>query len=271
MRTMKTMTKTRGLAVAASILVGGLGLPAHASERRFAYTYQSLVLNAGEVELEPWTTYRYGRQDFYSRFDQRVEFEVGVTDRLQMAWYLNFKAVTADVGPQRQSTFDFGGVSWELKYKLLDPVADPVGLALYFEPGLGPDEAELEAKVIVDKRLGSVIGAINVVGEIEWEYGGEETEREVVLEFDVGVAYLLTRALSAGLELRVHNEFPEGKGLEHSALFAGPALSYAGDKWWTTVTVLPQLASLTGGDDGSVLSLRGHERFEARVLFGFHL
>src|SRR5262245_16740137 len=45
--------------------------PARANERHFAFTYESPTLPAGAVELEPWTTWRVGRDRYYSRFDHR--------------------------------------------------------------------------------------------------------------------------------------------------------------------------------------------------------
>ncbi|RMD98575.1 MAG: hypothetical protein D6812_13175, partial [Deltaproteobacteria bacterium] len=221
------------------------GIRAEASERRFTYTYGSDVLNAGAVEFEPWTTFRVDRDGFYNRMDHRLEFEVGLTDRLQTAWYFNFKAISQDEGMERVTEFEWDGVSWEWKLKVLDPVADPIGLGLYFEPGIAPGEAEIEAKLILDKRIGDVYTAFNAVFEHEWEFEEQgETEREIVGEFDLGVTYFMTPALSLGIEVRNHNEFPAGEGFEHSALFAGPAVSYATSDWWATLTVLPQLPAL---------------------------
>ncbi len=256
------------------VVVGALafaGSEAAATERHFVYTYESGVLNAGDAELEPWTTFRNGRADFYNRFDNRLEFEVGITNRLQTAWYLNFTGLGRDVKGGRETAFDFKGVSWEWKYKLTDPVADAFGAALYFEGTGGPEEAELEAKLIVDKRFGNYLFAFNVVGEHEWKFEKDETKREVVLEFDTGFGYFLTPRLFAGIELRNHNEFPSGEGWEHSALFAGPVLSYAQKSWWMTLTLMPQLPALKGGGNDDSRILDEHEKINARIVFGFHL
>jgi hypothetical protein len=259
---------TKAGAVAALGLIGAL--PAHASERRFTYTQQSLVLNPGALELEPSTTVRNGREDRYTAFDQRVEFEAGLAENLQAAFYLNFSAVSQDVGKTTTSDSHFDGVSLEAKYKLADPAADPVGLALYFEPAFGPDAAELEGKLILDKRMGDALLAFNVVGAHEWKFGPDETEREIEAEADLGFAWFFTPALSAGLEVRDTNEIPSEEGWETSVLFAGPVVSYAMEKWWATLTVTPQVAALKGADEGN-LNLDEHERLEARLLIGLHL
>lgn len=246
--------------------------PANANERHFTFTYETAVLPVGAREIEIWVTPRIGREEFYSRFDVRTEFEVGLTDRLQTALYLNGKSVsqeTADGGTETE--FEFAGVSSEWKYKLLDPVADALGLALYGEVTGSTDELELEAKLITDKRVGNVLFAANLVAENEWGFGAGETGREFALEADLGLSYFLTTKLSFGLELRNHNEIPEGKGWEHSALFLGPVVSYAEESWWVALAVLPQLPALDGAEAGDRRILDEHEKINARLLFSIHL
>ena len=250
---------------------GLYGSFAEANERRFTYTYGSDVLSVGTFELEPWTTFRIGRDSFYNRQDYRLEFEVGLADQLQTAWYLNFAAINQDTDGGRKSEFEWQGVSWEWKYKLLDPVADPTGLALYLEPAFGPTEAAVEFKLILDKRIGDFYAAFNAVFEHEWNFEEKApVKRELDLEFDLGLAYFITPSFSAGIEVRNHNEFPKGQGWEHSALFAGPVVSYATKTWWATLTVLPQLPALKKNSSGSTFILDSHERLNVRLLFGVH-
>jgi hypothetical protein len=245
---------------------------ARANERHFTFTYESAVLPRGGKELEIWSTPRIGRGDYYSRFDQRAELEVGVTDRLQTALYLNFTAVTAAVPgtDELASEFSFGGVSSEWKYKLLDPVADALGLALYGEVTGSTDELELEAKLILDKQIGRTLIAANLVAEQEWEFEADETHRETILELDLAIAWRITAGFTAGIEVRNHNEIVEDEGFEHSALFAGPVISYATEEWWIALTVMPQLPALYH-HDGDTTVLDEHEKVNARLLFSFHL
>lgn len=263
------------LCLSAAAAATAVAQPAAATERRFTYTYQSATLNAGQRELEPWTTFRMGRDNFYNRVDNRVEVEFGVTDRLQTSWYLNLSGVTErSPNPNalgnytRQSSVEHGGVSWELKYKLLDPVADPLGMAVYFEATAGPAEAELEGKLIFDKQIGKLLLALNLFGEQEWEFD-PSTEQELSLEATGGIAYFLTPAFTLGLEFWNHNIIGHGdKDWESSALFAGPAVSYAWQTWWATLTVMPQLHNLKGTGP---LELEDHEKVNARLIFGTHL
>src|SRR3954462_8025614 len=93
---------------------------ASANERHFTYTYESAVLPQGARELEVWTTPRLGRDQYFARFDHRLEFEVGLTGRLQTSLYLNFSGQTAETAPGvRTSGMSYEGVSSEWKYKLL--------------------------------------------------------------------------------------------------------------------------------------------------------
>lgn len=248
-------------------VVSLVSLEAEASERRFAYTYESSVLAPGQVEIEPWTTLRAGRREFYRRFDERLELEVGVVERLQTALYLNLTAKAFGPAGARESDVEFGGVSSEWKLKLSDPVGHAVGSALYLEGTLSPLEAELEAKVILDKRFGDFVAALNLVGEFEWNLEGAQMEQETKLEVDLGLGYQLTRAWAVGLELRsVTLLGDEGT----SALYGGPTVSYAAERWWAALAVQPQLAALQGANVGS-LDLDHNERIGVRLLLGFHL
>lgn len=252
-------------------MVTGVGSSAWASERHFTYSHESGVLNAGDVELEPWTTVRTSHNTPYVRFDQRMEIELGATDRLQTAFYVNFSAIDEASGPGFESELEFGGVSLEAKYKLLDPVADAVGLSLYFEPTFAPHEQEVEAKLIIDKRIGRWIAAANLVGEYEWEQDSSgEREEETIIEVDLGLARELSDAFSVGLEVRNRNPMPRGESLESSALFAGPVISFRTDGWWATLTALPQITSL-GGEISGMRDLVHHERMETRLILGMHL
>ncbi len=268
----RTCAALAGVASAVCSMAAAFYSPrAEATDRPFTYTYGSDVLFPGLFELEPWTTFRAGRDDFYIQLDHRLEFEFGLTRQLQTAWYLNFSAVNQDVDNQRVSEFKWTGVSWEWKYKLLDSLADPVGLGLYFEPAVGPADASLELKLILDKRIGDFYAAFNAVAEQDWSFARRGPQREFDLELDLGLTYFILPRLAAGIEAVNHNDFPAGSGWEHSALFLGPVVSYQAGKWWATLTVLPQLPALKKNDSGSTYILDSHERINARLIFGVHL
>ena len=152
-----------------------------AQDRQFVRTYQSTVLPKGAMDLEAWSTFRTGREYFFNRIDNRLEFEMGLCDKLQTAFYFNSShlafgankdtlggiADTSQSGIMHESEFS---ISSEWKWKLLDPSANNFGLALYAEIGLAPSEIEIENKIIIDKKTDKNIFALNLVNEYAIKY-----------------------------------------------------------------------------------------------------
>jgi hypothetical protein len=240
---------------------------AAASERKFAYTYESGVLAPGELELEPWTTLRLGKADYYRRFDTRLELEGGLTDRLQTSLYLNLSAKAGGRAGERSSEFEFDGISSEWKLKLSDPVADEVGSALYLELTVNGFETEVEGKLILDKRIGGWIAGLNLVTEQVWNTEGASLQTETWLELDAGLARPLSHSWSVALEARLVSLLGDGGS---TVLFAGPTVSWAGPRFWATFAIQPQLGALSGATTGG-LDLENHERAQVRLLIGAHL
>jgi len=244
----------------------------NANERRFTYAYESGVMAPGTREIELWSTWRKGRADFYSRFDHRLEFEFGLTDRLLTSLYLNWNSVSRNdpAAPDATKTEQkFDGISSEWKYKLSDPVADPVGSALYQEYTMASDEFGWESKLILDKKVGDTLAAYNLIVEPEWKFGPSNSGWELGIENVLGVTHFLTPRFAAGLELRNPSlKTRTSTGLEHSALFLGPTLSYGADGWWIAATFLGQLPALKRsiGNRQDSLVLDEHEKTELRIL-----
>jgi len=252
---------------------------ATANERHFGNTYETGVLPPGAKEIEVWTTGRLGREDYYAAMDHRVEFEVGLSSRLMTSLYLNFSGQAADVTDatgmkSRVTSFEYQGISSEWKLKLTDPVADPFGFGLYGEVSLAPTGFELEAKALLDKKIGNLLLAANLVGAAEAEFepgGGAEPEiEEYEAVVDLAAGYFVRPSLLLGLELENHNEIKGGEW-EHSALYAGPVVAYAEEAWWVTFTVMPQLPALKSEHGAGHRDLEEHEALVARLLFSFHI
>ncbi len=238
----------------------------HANERRFAYTYETPTLPAGAVEIEPWTTLVPQDAGALS-FRHRLEFELGVSNRVMTALYFNWRG---DVGD-----FAWSGVSNEWKWNVLSRAIQPVGLALYAEAQIGPEEAELEAKILLDVEKGPFVVAVDLVGE--WE-GKRETELaddgtltarlvpEFLVQGYVAASYELKNRLAGGVEVRSSTRLPEAQGAQ-TTLFVGPALSYRSTGWWVALTPLfPAFHVVPEGD-----ALIDDHPWEGRLLLGFHL
>ena len=243
---------------------------ARADERLFTYVQEAEVLPKGGLEFEQWLTHRRSKADgVFARWDFREELEYGLTDRLTVAGYLNFKNTHSDgvTGRDDESVFEFEGVSTELKYQLLNPNTKPIGLLLYGEATYNGEEFELEEKLVLQKNFGEKwVAAFNVILEEEWAFTPADTEEELALELTAGIAYKLTPHWALGLEGRNVRTFPDFDSEKSSAWFVGPALHYGSSKWWATLTVLPQVAGRP--DTRSGLNLDEHERIEVRLIAG---
>ena len=91
------------------------------------------------------------------------------------------------------------------------------------------------------------------------------------MEASFGIARDLGKHWSVGLELRDHNELPEYREWENTALFLGPVVSYRQEHWWAALTVMPQIYGVNFGadpDGNRRLELEGHERINLRLIFG---
>ena len=253
-----------------------LTLSAHADNRLFTYTYEPETPAKGEWEYEETITSRLGRnatvgQQEYQHWLMRHEIEYAFSDRYAASLSVNQDLEHfREPGGNLVNDYSFTGIAMENRYLMLDPVNNPVGLTLYLEPTYDGENAELEQKIIIGQRHGKWKCAVNFIHATEWEDDFRETEGE--LEISAGVARELTSRWSLGLEIRDHNELPEYKKWENTALYLGPVISYHRRGWWAALTVMPQIFGHTFGenpDNNRHLELEGHERLNVRLMFGF--
>lgn len=242
---------------------------ASANERHFTYSYESGVLPEGTKEIEVWNTYRTGRPTYFRQVDHRVEFEVGLTSRLQTAFYLNFSGVAeADGKGAISDRFAYKGISSEWKYRLTDPVADALGIALYGELAFAPDVWDVEAKLILDKRIGRFLIASNLIVEPEFERG--EDEAEIELAATLGATYFLLPHLAIGAEGRIETKVTD-ESASGVAAYAGPVVAWSSRDVWAALSFQRQLPALRREPAGGTFLADGHERYQVRLLFSFHI
>lgn len=259
-------------------LAASLGLSTvRANERLFGYTYEPETMPKGGWEVENWITSRLGRnstvgQQRYQRWEFRQEFEYGVTDNYTVSLYVNWSQTSFkdSATGRRTSDFKFDGISLENRYLVLNPAEHAVGLALYLEPRFSGPEFELEQKIILGQRHGDWKWALNLTHATEWSGHFRETEGEV--EVSLGVSRNLGKHWSVGIEARDHNELPEYERWENTALYLGPVINYRRGNWSATLSVLPQIFGVNFGenpDRNTRLDLKGHERWNIRLIVGF--
>jgi hypothetical protein len=258
-------------------LIAGLGAwgclgRATASEHKFTYTYESEISGRGEQEVEPWVTWRAGRDTFYSRFDYRMEYERGLNDHLQTSLYLNWHQVSQEnpSNPgQKISSDGFDGISSEWIYRCLDRDKSPVGLALYQEYTVQSDQLDWESKLIVDKKMGKNLLAYNAVIEPSWEFGPGNTNYDLNLENDLGFTHFFIPTVSAGFEIvNLNDKLRSSPGLQSSSIFIGPVIAYENANWWIAMTILRQLPAIKRSIDTpqDTLVLDRQEKMNIRVI-----
>lgn len=286
--------KTRSHTAVVGLLMA-IGLAASASrafadENYFGYSYGAETLPKGRWEAYLWLTSRAGKGvGTYQGWDNFNELEHGITDRLQVSFYVNTSGHRIKNNGEfaDNSSFGFEGVRTSFKYALASPYKSPIGLAVYVEPeysrrhkisGENVTELAVETKFILQKNFAGdrVVSVLNLTYEHEWERekeaaGESEFEPEIALEATAGVNYRFKPGWFLGVEGRTHSEYPDADlgNEEHRAWFAGPTLHYGGRKWWFTATVLPQLHGRPH-ENSDHLFLGEHERVETRIKIGYN-
>lgn len=273
---------------------------AHAGEGLFSRVYTVETVPGGHYEVEEILRHRRDRAfGDYSAFDERTEFEYGITDNLQAALYLNAGYVHAAGAPDddiidgsKSFSQDQGfvqGVSGEFIYRALSPVTDPVGLAFYIEPEIhfyDPHNGRLydrtfgtEYRVLLQKDFwdDSLILAYNMVVETEFIRFAQDENWKSELDWnnELGLTYRFAANWFAGGEYRNHNELNGMQWHEHSVHWVGPVVHYGGPKFWGTLGALVQVYGNPSGTDdtgtpigGDHLFLRSHERYEFTAKIG---
>lgn len=261
------------------LLLTGTALITNAQDRVFTRTYQTNVIPLGAMELEYWNTIRVGHEDYYGRLDQRIELELGLGKNVQTAFYVILeKSTMHNVSDSSMVNTSNIGFLNEWKIKLSDPVANKVGFGLYGEIGFSGDEVELEAKILLDKRISDNLFAFNLVGETEIEFEVEAGENEVEAEFENSVEldfgymrFIGKKKINGiGFEIRNHNEFEEEDGWKNSVWFAGPTAHFGGKRWFVNLNVMPQLYNAKKEDGSNEnLELTSHEKVDIRTIVSF--
>jgi len=159
----------------ALILSFFIALPAFAGSRRFTYVYEVTTSPHGDVEIENWITWKTHKPDdrAFDQVDFRHELEFGITERFQAAIYLADWNYHRGMSAEPRG-FTLSGSALELIYNLTNPVADPIGLAVYQEFQGGYRRFESESKLLAQKNFGKFVVAYNATLEAEWE--GENLE-----------------------------------------------------------------------------------------------
>jgi len=236
---------TLALSLPAIGLALALAPGARANPRPLPFTYQHEQLAQGEAELEQFVDYTptralavpSGDLAWYGLTSFTTEVEVGLTDRLELGLYLTLAPAAPQDFTSTPLPMNGNGLKQRVRYQLAPTGEWPLDVSLYGELAENEREIELEAKVIVQRRIGMVRVIANLSAEREFYFDGHH---DIVLNPSAGVTFEPTAAIQPGLEYWLHAEFPEEDppqptpfGLKpHSYL--GPTLLFQfGRVWWT--------------------------------------
>jgi hypothetical protein len=290
-------------AVLAAVTIA-LPVPAIADEGLYGYVRGAEVLPKGAWDLEQWFTSRFDKGiGTYQALDTKTEVDYGLTDRLQVSAALiglgiNTQGILIDayVPKDERYTWKPSGVEAALKYNYLSPAKDDIGLsqyaAVYYlwedkHSGQRKDQFKFETMLIAQKYYleGQLVAAGNLGIEAtsakRWPIDGlpadfewpTTPEMEIELTAAAGITYRFAPRWFIGAEVFYQTEHETVVGQERWSVQAGPTLHYASQKWWVTLTWLPQLRG--GGlmypdQTDTDLHLIEKTKQEIRLKFGFN-
>ena len=108
-----------------------------AQDRYFTWTYESTTLPRGSIDLEPWFTFYSGRENFYNKYETRIEFETGLTDKVQTALYLNTKYETKAVTDSSDNITSLEKSQGEVKTEKEYILKNDLAYMYLFKPDFG--------------------------------------------------------------------------------------------------------------------------------------
>lgn len=215
--------------------MSALASEARADRRIFAFTYPYMTLPKGSFELEHYldlglnnwdnpATPAVERDWTKPAWQHQVEFEYGITDRLDFGFYNVF--VQDPFG-----TLHFDGIKARSRYRFADPGVHPIDVGAYLEFSYFGDEIEIEQKVILSKILGHVEIAFNGTVEEGLELGNKDWE--YLLTPSLGVGYHLSPGFALTLEYVGRLQIAE-ENVDYYVSYLGPGMSVAaGPFYWT--------------------------------------
>ena len=258
--TLSSMRQGRAAALA-FVVITLIAAEAMGDRRIFARSYPYMTLPAGGFEIEHYLDVGLKRVDdpdtkrieskFMPSWTTQVEFEYGITDRLDFGFYSVFRQKAFE-------DFKFRGVKLRSRYRFLDEGVLPVDPAVYVEFAYYGDEVKFEQILIVARRFGKLESSVNFKFEEKIKYGGPETE--FVFEFipSIGIGYHFNNNVSLALEYYGKLEVEDGETEDFDS-YLGPTISVAGRHFFWTVLLATKLNGIEDSAECQVRSLFGSQ------------
>jgi hypothetical protein len=163
-----------------------------------------------------------------------TELEYGLTDKLEVGFYMQF--FTDPAGDGAGAPLKFDGVKQRLRYRLADAGVWPVNVALYGEIAEFSDEIELEAKILLEKRIGRWQLLANLWGERAYTFVGPN---EWGVNPTGGASYEIVPAFHLGIEYWMHGRLGVDQALKDFNTnfhhYVGPAFLLQSARIWFAV------------------------------------
>lgn len=310
--------------IANAVLLAGLLLCANGAQSEEAlwlYAKGSDTRPKGSFEIKSSDLYRTGKASAdYDFHDLRLEAEYGLSSRWTlgakvMVFRHDYQVLDADLKPyvetqgglgSRFKDTQFGGYELGLKYNVLSPYKDALGLSF----GVGYENREHSSldgaatnqdAVLVGAFLQKnyLDATVAIAFSPKIQYKRRDTpgglEQELTLDLAAGIAYRVNPGWFVGLEFRHQSDYlnpydgdafnPElqitdislsdlsfsvGSQYQRGNYF-GPTVHYASQGWWATLGALYQLEGQ--GRAPGVNNIDGrnwgdHERWHIGLIFG---
>lgn len=260
-----------------------------AGENLFGFVKGAETLPENAMELYQIATVRSGKgQGSYQAIDYATEVEYGVSDKFTIDGSLKMMSldtegliINAYLPKDNKFSLKPSGVEAEATYMFVSPALHPLGYSMqvgfdysWIDPHSGQDKDSysVELSSIVQKYMleGQLIwgahaslestyasrAAIDDLPEdFEWP---TDPEMEIEYSLGTGLSYRFAPKWFVSVEAFYQTEWETEVGQERWSLFAGPSLHYGSEKWWGTITWLPQLKG-------------GGERYEGQKNTDLHL
>lgn len=298
-------------------LVCCLATAAHADENLWLYTRGVETRPQGSTEVKLQSIWRLGKNSGnYYFMDMRPEVEYGITDRLTIGAQVMFfhhmydnvewaPMVDTQGGPG--GSFDkgqIGGFQTTLKYNVLSPFINPVGLSLGFTydhryayrlDGASISQDAFIPRIFIQKNFleDTLVWSLSGAWELERRKSPGILEEEMAPDVAMGLSYRVRPNVYIGLETRFQSDFltpvesgmaPDGRTSNWDwgdvrlgdqfqwGLYVGPAVHISQPSWWLTIGALWQVKGWSA--DGPAASNQGrnwdeHERFHVGFIFGY--
>jgi len=260
---------------------------ASATPQPLPFTYVYETLPKGSLELEQYADYTPIRVEgsntqpvTYGATQFQTEFEYGISDRLELGLYVTIAPASSQssqtyvaIPPLTEGT----GIKERLRLRLAEEGEWPLDVGLYGELVENERELELEAKIILQRRIGDLKIVANLWGEREYE-NFDSHQGDWVINPTLGLTYQVTPVFHPGIEGWMRAEFPDSNPHPRPfnlgpVAYAGPTMMFDfGNFWWSTGVYLRATEAsrplFDGGAVGSTTTADAFGHVWVRMIIG---